>query len=72
MDNRHEVSLRNALLESMGAEAIVNQLGDQPGDVPMTFADVSKAKKLLKYAPDTPIETGLKRFVDWLAEYDPV
>lgn len=37
----------------------------QPGDVPVTYADVSKARALLDYAPSTPIETGLQRFVEW-------
>jgi UDP-glucuronate 4-epimerase len=38
---------------------------DQPGDVPITFADVSKAGRLLGYAPKVGIEEGLRRFVDW-------
>ena len=37
----------------------------QPGDVPITHADVSKARELLGYEPSTPVRLGLERFVDW-------
>jgi UDP-glucuronate 4-epimerase len=37
----------------------------QPGDVNITYADIRKAKKLLKYNPKVPIEEGLKRLVEW-------
>jgi len=57
---------------AVGQEAIIERLPNQPGDVPMTFAEVSKAKSLLGYAPDTPLDIGLKAFVDWLSEYDPL
>ena len=39
--------------------------GDQPGDVPATWANIAKAKKLLNYKPLTSIEDGLSRFVNW-------
>ena len=45
---------------AVGKEPIIKRLPDQPGDVPMTFAEVSKAKRLLGYAPDTPLDHGLK------------
>ena len=57
---------------AVGKEAIINRLPNQPGDVPMTFAEVTKATELLGYAPNTPLDVGLKAFVDWLNEYDPV
>ena len=38
---------------------------EQEGDVPATYADISKARKLLGYAPDTSIKQGLKAFADW-------
>ena len=57
---------------AVGKEAIIERLPNQPGDVPMTFAEVTKAKQLLGYAPDTPLDVGLKAFVNWLNEYDPV
>ena len=57
---------------AVGKAPIIKRLPDQPGDVPMTFAEVSKAKELLGYAPDTPLDHGLKIFVDWMNEYDPI
>ena len=41
---------------------------DQPGDVPITFADVGKPHRMLDYAPKVPIEEGIRRFVAWYRE----
>ena len=41
---------------------------DQPGDVPITWADVSEAERVLGYRPRTNLEEGIRRFVDWLKE----
>jgi UDP-glucuronate 4-epimerase len=41
----------------------------QPGDVPATFADVSDLSKAVGFAPNTPIEEGIARFVAWYREY---
>jgi UDP-glucuronate 4-epimerase len=38
----------------------------QPGDVPLTSADVSHAKDVLGYAPRTSIQTGVRKFADWI------
>jgi UDP-glucuronate 4-epimerase len=43
----------------------VRHLPDQAGDVPLTFADISRAREELGYAPSTPIEVGLPTFVAW-------
>jgi UDP-glucuronate 4-epimerase len=40
-------------------------LPEQPGDMPLTCADISKARKLLNYNPKTNFSDGLPRFVDW-------
>lgn len=53
------------LAEDLAIEARIEYLPDQPGDVPITFADVTKANRLLKYSPKIPIRLGLKRFVAW-------
>lgn len=54
------------LLESaLGQKANVNRHPNQPGDVPITFADISKAKDRLGYHPQVKIEQGIPRFVDW-------
>jgi UDP-glucuronate 4-epimerase len=54
--------------EGIGKKANIKHLPDQPGDVPVTFADVSKAVRELDYAPKTPIEAGIRAFVDWYRE----
>jgi len=55
-----------ALLEKeLGTQAIINREPPQPGDVPQTFADVTKARTLLGYNPQTQIEDGLHRFAEW-------
>ncbi len=54
-----------ALEQALGRKATINQLPEQPGDVPLTCADISKARKLLGYNPQTPLAAGLPKFVDW-------
>jgi UDP-glucuronate 4-epimerase len=55
-----------ALLEQvLDTRAIIDRQPPQPGDVPQTFADISKARQLLGYDPQTQIEDGLQRFVEW-------
>lgn len=46
-------------------------LPDQPGDVPITYADVSKARRLIGYEPRVPIRKGLERFVEWYRANNP-
>jgi UDP-glucuronate 4-epimerase len=55
-----------ALVEKLvGKKANIVQLPMQPGDVPRTWADISKARCLLDYDPQTPFEEGMKHFVAW-------
>jgi UDP-glucuronate 4-epimerase len=49
----------------LAVEPRIDYFPDQPGDVPITYADVSKAGRLLGYAPKVPIREGLRRFVAW-------
>ena len=49
----------------VGKKAEINRLPEQPGDVPQTWADVSKAKKLFGYEPKTNFSEGIQRFVTW-------
>ena len=49
----------------LGVKAKINRLPEQPGDVPLTCADISKARRLLGYNPTTRFNDGLPRFVDW-------
>jgi UDP-glucuronate 4-epimerase len=54
------------LLESaLGQRAILETKPLQPGDVPRTCADISKARARLGYKPSVPIERGIELFVDW-------
>lgn len=55
-----------SLIETeLGAQAEIDRQPTQPGDVPQTFADISKARRLLGYNPQTQIEDGIRRFVEW-------
>jgi UDP-glucuronate 4-epimerase len=55
-----------SLLESaLGQRAEIDWQSLQPGDVPQTFADITKARRLLSYDPQTQIEEGIRRFVEW-------
>jgi UDP-glucuronate 4-epimerase len=57
------------LLEmNLDMRAIIDHQPMQPGDVPITFADISKARKLLNYNPQTKIEQGIPKFIEWFRE----
>ncbi|HUA37578.1 MAG TPA: SDR family NAD(P)-dependent oxidoreductase [Candidatus Sulfopaludibacter sp.] len=57
------------LLESaLGQKAVIERLPQQSGDVPRTYADISKAQKLLGYRPRVRIEEGIPQFVDWFRQ----
>ncbi len=57
--------LIEAVEEAIGKKAIVHELPHQPGDVQITYADISKAKKLLGYEPSTNIVEGIRAYVKW-------
>ena len=55
-----------ALIErALGKKAVINKMPEQPGDVPLTYADISKARELLGYDPRTQIAEGIPMFVEW-------
>jgi UDP-glucuronate 4-epimerase len=54
-----------AIEKALGKKAKINQLPEQPGDMPLTCADISKARKLLDYRPTIRLNEGLPRFVEW-------
>ncbi|MGE0055065.1 MAG: NAD-dependent epimerase [Hyphomicrobium sp.] len=59
-----------ALIEKeTGRTAIKNLLPAQPGDVPMTYADVDALAEAVGFKPSTSIEDGMKRFVSWYRDY---
>ena len=57
--------LISLLEKELDMHAIIDRQPPQPGDVPLTFADISKARALLSYEPQTQIEDGLHRFIEW-------
>jgi UDP-glucuronate 4-epimerase len=68
LGNSYTVSLKEliaAIEETVGKKAIIEQLPDQPGDVPKTYADVAKAHQLLGYDPKTKLKDGLAAFYKW-------
>ena len=66
-----ELSELVALLEkNLGRKARLKMLPEQPGDVKQTFADISKARERLGYAPGTSIEVGIAKFCAWLRSAD--
>jgi UDP-glucuronate 4-epimerase len=54
-----------AIEQALGRKAKINYLPEQPGDVPLTCADISKARRLLGYRPQTALAVGLPRFIEW-------
>jgi UDP-glucuronate 4-epimerase len=57
------------LEDCLGKKAVKNMLPLQAGDVPDTFADVEDLVRDVGYKPATPVEVGIRRFVDWYLEY---
>ncbi len=71
LGNSHPVKLSElvqAIERVTGRKAIRHQSPPQPGDVPLTWADISKAHRLLGYQPATPLSQGLDKFVAWYRE----
>ena len=57
------------LEQALGRKALKNFLPLQPGDVPDTYANVDALADAVNYRPATPIEVGIKRFVEWYKSY---
>jgi UDP-glucuronate 4-epimerase len=58
--------LISGIEQILGKKADILQLPEQPGDVPITYADVSKARRLLGYHPGTSLMKGLERYIQWV------
>lgn len=68
LGNNYSISLRElikAIEEVTGKQSIIEQLPEQTGDLPKTFADISKSKALLGYNPQTKLIEGVNKFYDW-------
>ena len=66
--NSSPVSLREMIQtigKALNKEPKIKQLPMQPGDVDRTYADISKAKKLIGYEPKVSFEQGIKNFIEW-------
>ena len=50
---------------ALGKQAVIDRQPLQPGDVPLTFADISKAQRMLGYSPKVKVEKGIPMFVEW-------
>lgn len=69
--NSSPVSLKemiNVIGKTLEIEPKINKLPMQPGDVDKTYADISKAKKLIGYEPKITFEEGIQRFINWYKE----
>ncbi|MEA3343752.1 MAG: GDP-mannose 4,6-dehydratase [archaeon] len=53
---------------ALGKKAKIRRMPLQPGDVTITYADITKSKKLLGYSPETSIEQGIRNFVKWYTQ----
>lgn len=61
--------LVKVLQDTLGMAAKISWASEQPGDVPITYADISKARRLLGYLPRTSLKEGLREFATWLRRH---
>jgi UDP-glucuronate 4-epimerase len=59
------IELIRLIEEAFGKKANIEMLEPQPGDVSITYADITKAKRMLKYQPKVKMGEGIRRFVEW-------
>ena len=72
LGNNRPVELNKfiAVIEkNLGRKAEKKMMPMQQGDVPATYADIRKAKKMLGFEPKTNVEQGVKKFVEWYKDY---
>ena len=62
------ITLIRTIEGALGKKAEIQWLPNQPGDVPITYADISKAQQLLGYRPQTPLAQGIQKFLEWYFE----
>jgi UDP-glucuronate 4-epimerase len=66
------IDLIRMLEEALGKRVIIEELADQWGDMPITYANIEKARKKLGYAPRVSMEEGIGRFVEWYRQNRPL
>jgi UDP-glucuronate 4-epimerase len=59
------IELIKIIENQAGLSANIVYAENQPGDVFCTYSDISKAKRMINYNPEVPIEVGVKRFIEW-------
>lgn len=64
------MQLIKVIEENLGQQARIKWLPPQPGDVAITYADISKATRELNYQPKVAIENGIRAFVEWFKQHD--
>ncbi|HEX6068340.1 MAG TPA: GDP-mannose 4,6-dehydratase, partial [Longimicrobiaceae bacterium] len=71
-----ETTSLNRLIElisaALGQEPVIERHPLQPGDVERTYADISRARSLLGYAPTTKVEQGIPKFVEWFRQEEQI
>jgi UDP-glucuronate 4-epimerase len=75
LGNSHPVTLNDLIAKlevATGQKAVRRAMPPQLGDVPATWADISRAQKFLGYQPQTSLDSGLKNFVRWFREAGPL
>lgn len=68
LGSNNPISLKDMIAtigKVLGIDPSIRQMPMQPGDVDRTYADISKARRLLGYEPKMKFEDGIKRFIDW-------
>ena len=63
------IDLIRMLEGALGKKAIIETLPEQKGDMPITYANIKKARKMLDYAPRVSMEEGIGRFVEWYRQH---
>lgn len=61
--------LISGIANALGVSPEIKQLPEQPGDAKRTYADISKARSMLGYEPDTSVDEGLRQFAAWVTDY---
>jgi len=71
LGNSHTISLKELveiIEDNIGRKAVLDKMPMQLGDVPITYSNISKAKKMLGFSPETDIKDGIKKFAGWFLE----
>ncbi|CAF3458879.1 unnamed protein product [Fusarium graminearum] len=66
------IDLISAIEGTLGRKALIDWRGEQPGDMPLTYADISKAGSIIGYKPKTQVQQGIVKFVAWYLNHNEV